>query len=605
MTFTAERARRWLAVSTTALALVAGLAGAAGQAATGQSPAVAGWLAKADAALMRGDGIAAEMRLRDALAAGASRADVAAGMGEAYVQQGERVRAREWLEEGQFAAGQEARGWRMRGLLERIEGNLAGAGAAYDKALAFAPRDPLLWVAIGRLRFIGGEQAQAIEAADRAIALDPGHVRALEFKGQLERERQGQRAALAWFERALVHAPDDKALLGEYAATLGEAGRMRDMLMVTRRMIELDADDPKPWFLQAVLAARAGQWAVARGLLDRTGGRLRDVPSAMLLDGSLNLAVGNAAQAVEQFDRLVRLQPANERAALLLARALFESGQYRALVDRFADKAARPVAPVYLLTLLARSCEMLDQRKQAAMWIDRAAVAGVSGASAIHQDEPLGVLALRWQDAPRSAATTVPYLRKLLESRDLVRAQAVAESVRQAAPGASEAWTLAGDVQLARGAYGPAAARYGTAAQIRLNDGLLTHWVEALVRSGRGGDAGAVVGRQMALNPQARGVLRLGAAMAGMSGDWQRARTVLEYLRVSGADRDVALLCDLAYADLKLGDGEGALAAARRAYALQRSSRMATLALAGVLESRNDPRAAMLRAKAEKLKSEG
>ena len=96
----------------------------------------------AAAALARGDGIAAEAELNRALAAGAGKPDVAAAMGEALLDQGKPVRAREWLGPAQFARGSEAYGWRMLGLLERQEGHLAAAGRAYDKALALTPKDP-------------------------------------------------------------------------------------------------------------------------------------------------------------------------------------------------------------------------------------------------------------------------------------------------------------------------------------------------------------------------------------------------------------------------------------------------------------------------------
>ncbi len=69
---------------------------------------------------------------------------------------------------------------------------------------------------------------------------------------------QGLVASLPWFEKGLKAAPDDLSLLGEYAATLGEIGRAKDMLRVTRHMIELDGENPRAFYLQAVLAARAG-----------------------------------------------------------------------------------------------------------------------------------------------------------------------------------------------------------------------------------------------------------------------------------------------------------------------------------------------------------
>jgi len=152
--------------------LAAGLIGAALLALTsplGARPeAAAAALSAAAAAAERGEGIAVEAELRKALSAGASRTDVAARMGEAYLLQGKLRNAREWLEPAQFVATDQALGWRMTGRLLRLEGKLPEAGKAFDKALALAPNDPLLWVDIARLRYVGGEHLLAVEAAGRA-----------------------------------------------------------------------------------------------------------------------------------------------------------------------------------------------------------------------------------------------------------------------------------------------------------------------------------------------------------------------------------------------------------------------------------------------------
>ena len=55
-----------------------------------------------------------------------------------------------------------------------------------------APRDPLVWVEIGRLRYAGGEQVQAIAASARALEIGPDNIRALEFRAQLLRDAQGR-----------------------------------------------------------------------------------------------------------------------------------------------------------------------------------------------------------------------------------------------------------------------------------------------------------------------------------------------------------------------------------------------------------------------------
>ncbi|MFX8418090.1 hypothetical protein ABTL59_19520, partial [Acinetobacter baumannii] len=85
---------------------------------------------------------------------------------------------------------------------------------------------------------------------------------------------------------------------------------------------EVDPKNPRPLFLQAVLAARAGKVDLARAILLRTGNALRDMPAAILLNGVLEYRAGNVNLAVELFGRLARMQPDNLQVRLLLARAL-------------------------------------------------------------------------------------------------------------------------------------------------------------------------------------------------------------------------------------------------------------------------------------------
>ena len=226
MTSRPDRRFHWIAV----LALVSSAAAAAVPAGDA--------LDQAAEALSRGDGIAAEAAARRALRDGTPREDVAALIGEAELLQGDLADARDWLAGGTFSGPTRERGFHALGRLEIAEGDLAAAGRAFDRALE-AGGSARLWVDIGRLRYRAGQHHLAADAARKAVAIDPDEPRALEFQAQLTRDARGVVAALPWFELALEKAPDDLGLLGEYAATLGEAGRHADMLRVARRMVEL------------------------------------------------------------------------------------------------------------------------------------------------------------------------------------------------------------------------------------------------------------------------------------------------------------------------------------------------------------------------------
>src|SRR3546814_1723536 len=133
--------------------------------------------------------------------------------------------------------------------------------------------------------------------------------RSIIFRGTLIRDQYGLRAALPWFRKALAIDRNNVPALGEYAATLGEIGRTRQMLALTRKMIALDPGNPRAFFMQAAMAARARNYDLARKLLQRNGGRMDGVPAVMLITGVPHYEGGNYPLASERFDRLRSLQP--------------------------------------------------------------------------------------------------------------------------------------------------------------------------------------------------------------------------------------------------------------------------------------------------------
>ncbi len=431
-------------------------------------------LTRANEALARGDGIAAEAILRGALADGATRSAVGAAMGEALLLQHQNPRAREWLVAGKFDPAQAGRGYRALGRLEQADGNLAAAGRAFDRALSVMPEDAALWVDIGRLRYAGGQQREAIEAADKAVTLGPGNIRALEFRGELIRDQIGPMAALPWFERGLSEAPDDPALLGEYAATLGDIGAARDCLTVTRKLLAVDPRNPQAFFIQAVLAARAGNFPLARKLVGKTRRRLDAVPAVMLLEGALELQSGNRNVAVDVLARLVERQPDNAVARAALVRAYRVSGR----ADLAHSAARRQGARSGAVTILAGN-----------------------GAET-------GVLAADYAAAP-AAPAAVPYIRALLISRRGSEAAAIAGRLRSASPGAHAAQVLAGDVQLALGNPAAAKADYALAAQIRMDDALLARAAVTLGMLGLEDERTALAQAYLAQHPRSIRAWRL------------------------------------------------------------------------------------------------
>ncbi|WP_197274625.1 tetratricopeptide repeat protein [Novosphingobium sp. AAP83] len=458
-------------------------------------------LAKARAALAKGDGIAAEAPLRSAVRSGAAADTVRAELGEALLLQGDRREARKLLYGGDFISESAAHGWHLRGRLELAEGRLPEAGRAFDQALRLDGNNATLWIDIARLRFSGGEQAQAIDAADRAVQLNPKDPRALELRGLLIREQFGLFAALPWFEAGLQVAPNDVGLLSEYAATLGDMGQYRAMLVVCRKLTSVDPGNVRALYLQAVLAARAGQTTLARKILQQTGTALRDVPAVVLLNGILEYRAGNGNLAVGHFNRLVRMQPDNLQARMLFVRALSRQGLNAEAVEAAGLWVKQGFAPPYLLASTGQAYLAIGRKVEGAAMLARADDLGERPAQPIPPAQSLGALAISYADAPNFAGNAVPYLRGLISAGEGPRAKSVADRLRLANPGAVDAWLLSADTRMALGDRLGALDMYGRAAMIRFNLPTLLRIDHAMRALGRPADANAMVARYLRQNP--------------------------------------------------------------------------------------------------------
>lgn len=548
-------------------------------------------IAEGRAALERQDGVAAEVALRNALQAGAAKQAIAVSLGEAYLLQKNYTAAREWLAPGDFLPAERQRGFHMLARLEMAEDNLPAAGTAFDKALEGNEGTADIWVDVGRLRYRGAEHHQAFAAVEEALKLDPKHPRALEFRGQFARDSEGLFAALPWFEKGLKAAPEDIGLLGEYAATLGELGRAKEMLRVTRKMIELDGGNPRAFYLQAVLAARAGNPLLARRLLWRANDAFKDVPAAMLLQGVLEMQAGNHALAAEAFIKLERMQPENPRVRMLLARALLENGEAREIIARFQSFADREDAPPYLLTLMGRSFETLGDRATAAQYLDRAALLPVSRVTALSVSEAGELAIFRWGGDIFRLDAAVPEVRKLIAQARYDEAMGKVMQIAARYNGSVEVQVLSGDVALARGDFERALSDYRFAAKVRAPLSLVQRQAIALQLQGREAEARQIVSAYLRQHPHSAEAAEMLGRMVAASGDTPRSFKLMTFARTLRGDdgRDPWLLSAIALGELDAGNDKQALADADEAYRMQRANMGSARVLARVLQQAGRP----------------
>ena len=350
-------------------------------------------------------------------------------------------------------------------------------------------------------------------------------------------------------------------------------------------MIGLDGDNPRAFYLQAVLAARMGKDNLARRLMWRTGNALDGTPAVLLFTGIIELRAGNTSLAVEALARLVRLQPDNARANELFARALLANGEESEVVGRYGDAARREDASPYLQQIVGRAYEALDRRGLAGEFLDLAARAGGRAAVPLAVSEQADLVLFRYGNDPYRLDAAIARARQLLSQGQHDEARAAIELLGERFGGSQDYRVLAGDVELASGNPDAALEQYRLAAQVRRNFPLSLRMVRAQQQAGRYDAARAIALQFLEQNPLDRDAVWLAAEIAIEMRDWRQARLLLEHIgRLEPGARDPGRYALLALSELQQGELEPALAHAQEAYRMQRMNARANYVLALVLK---------------------
>jgi eukaryotic-like serine/threonine-protein kinase len=153
----------------------------------------------------------------------------------------------------------------------------ARAVEALERAVALDPAYVTAWADLAAAAYYAGDsepdrsrrsalQRRSREAAERAVALAPDspealvtHARILEYGGTFD-----WRGAEAGLARAVALAPNDSAALCEHAETLAALGRLDEALAEARRAADVDPLARSPWSVLGKLQAATGQREEAR-----------------------------------------------------------------------------------------------------------------------------------------------------------------------------------------------------------------------------------------------------------------------------------------------------------------------------------------------------
>ena len=531
-------------------------------------------IAQARTYLLLGDGVAAEAELARARQLNVPLADTHHLMAHALLLQN---RAQDALAEAAKAPpAHAAYAARMRGRAYMVLADAGRAGAAFEEAIAAGGNDSGVWTDVARFRRGTSDIAGAVAAADKAVQLDPRNVDALSLRGELTRSQYGLAAAMPWFDKALQIDPNHVPTLVERAATLGDLGRMKEMLAETRKILTISPNNPVAYYLQAMLAARANKYDLARSIYQRTGGKLDDKPAGMLLASAIDFETGNAEQAIQRLSKLVGAQPDNVKARRLLAAAQWRLGDAAGTIQTLRPLADRPDADSYVLTLIGKAYDRQGNTEVAARYLARAAEPQRRTATALLDapvdDARLALLRRKLEASPNDAQLQVQLIRALLGRGMGAEALQRARTLQAGSPGVPDAHVLVGDARGITGDYKGAVEEYRKAANLAFTEPVAMRLIEALRNAGNPTGAARVLELYLHQNPQNVPAQLLAANAFLQAKQWDGAIAIYERLRRRIGNRDATVLNNLAWAYSEKGDYRRALPIAQKAWELDKKN---------------------------------
>ncbi|HSV50637.1 MAG TPA: XrtA/PEP-CTERM system TPR-repeat protein PrsT [Burkholderiaceae bacterium] len=346
------------------------------------------------ALLQNGEVGAAEVAFTEALRLGVNRAEVVIPLAQSVVAQGKHKLL---LEQPQFAPGGLPAGVRAQLLLLRAAassdlGETRAALKAIEEARAVDSTSVDAWLAEIPVRVRIRQFREAGEAADKALALAPGHPEAIYQKGSVLHVQGDLKAALAAYDRALQANPAHFEARIARAGLSIDFGKLKEADSDVTELLRLAPGEPRAMYLKAQLAGRNNDEAGTRAALREVTNLIDSVPldfiryrpQLLMLNGiahfelnerekakpyleilqrshgnsaaskllaQIYLGESNIARAIEVLETLIKAQPGDSQAMALLASAHMAQGRHARATSLMQEALKANDAPELRTTL--------------------------------------------------------------------------------------------------------------------------------------------------------------------------------------------------------------------------------------------------------------
>jgi cellulose synthase operon protein C len=289
---------------------------------------------RAQVMLVRGEAMAAQNRPDAAMEAFEEALTLAPDFALAHVSiaavhlaQGQPDEARSHLKTALAMEPRLHQGWNLLGDLERSEGRLEAAAAAYGDAIRHGPSPHFFHMKRALTRMAQQDMAGMQEDLQAMRRLGPREPSTAYVQGLVHYQEGRYAEAQTAFEEALSRAPDFQPALFFLGASHFAQQRWALAEQHLERFLQAHPESDDAARLLAMVRVQQGDPGRAEDLLHRVLGRNPDDVLALNLMGNLYLARGEHVGGIGHLRRLVSIQPDDPTARAALATGLLRAGE--------------------------------------------------------------------------------------------------------------------------------------------------------------------------------------------------------------------------------------------------------------------------------------
>ncbi|MEH2112816.1 CHAT domain-containing protein [Nostoc sp.] len=201
-----------------------------------------------------------------------------------------------------------AQGWFYQGLQQAKTGDLLGAIASYDQAIAMQPEFSEYWFNRGLTLFHLERFEEAIASYETAIELKPDFYKAWYNRGGTLGELGYFEEAIASFDKAIEIKPDYQEAWSSKGLALLKLGWLPEAIASYDQALNLEPEDQENWYHRGIALAVSEQFAEAIISYDRAIEINPEYHEVWIDRGVVLFNLGRWSEAIASWDKALSVQ---------------------------------------------------------------------------------------------------------------------------------------------------------------------------------------------------------------------------------------------------------------------------------------------------------